>query len=548
MYYAPSVRTRLISVGVIVMMLLLAAPPFAARQQPAAGLDSLFTAFWRAPDPQAAGEAARQVLAVTQEFSSLYARLKAGRPYTFGRVDDLTTPATSFAPAATMSKARRDGSGLWHPYLVMVPAGYDPTKRYPVRFFLQGDTSQPASSAESGAGWPNYDVFARDDAIVVFPGAWNGFAWWSGIQADHMAAVLDDLKRTYNVDENRVFLLGSSDGGTAIYYHALVNATPWAGFLPFNADPSVLAEPQAGVDAQLHAANIALRPFFVVHGGRDQIFPAAAVLPWLRLFENAGGRIDVDVKREYGHETAWWNEEVAALDRFIGDHPRDPLPDRIVWETAQSGRFNRASWVIVDEVGGAGAEAATVGPNEVVPGPAGIGVGIWREDPAGIRVAMIQPASPAALAGLHDGDVITRIKESRIATFDAIETALAAGAGTDVPLSVVRNGTRAELLLSVPPAVQPALLQAFPHPRRPGRVEVERRDNTVELRTRGVQRVTLLLSPDRFDFSRPIKVIANGTVALDGMLAPSGAVLMKWAARDNDRTMLFAQELTLRLQ
>jgi hypothetical protein len=78
-------------------------------------------------------------------------------------------------------------------------------------------------------------------------------------------------------------------------------------------------------------------------------------------------------------------------------------------------------------------------------------------------------------------------------------------------------------------------------------VEVERTGNAIDLKTRGVRRLTLLLSPDRFDFSRPITVVANGTTAFEGMLTPSAGVLMKWAARDNDRTMLFAQELEIRL-
>jgi predicted peptidase len=211
-------------------------------------------------------------------------------------VDDLTSPATLFAPAATLSRARRNIHGLWHPYLVIVPPGYDPTRRYPVRVYLQGDTTQPASSAESGGGWPNYDALARPDAIVVFPGAWNGFPWWDASQVEQIAAVLDETRRTYNVDENRVFLLGSSDGGSGVFYHAMVAATPFAGFLPFNADPSVLADSGAGVDAQLHAANVAGRPFYVVHGARDQIFPVASMAAWLGLFEAADAQVTFNVK------------------------------------------------------------------------------------------------------------------------------------------------------------------------------------------------------------------------------------------------------------
>ena len=76
-----------------------------------------------------------------------------------------------------------------------------------------------------------------------------------------------------------------------------------------------------------------------------------------------------------------------------------------------------------------------------------------------------------------------------------------------------------------------------------GRVDAHRRGNTVELRTRGVAELTLLLSPDVFDLAQPIQVIANGRTVVDAVEQPSLGTLMKWAARDNDRTMLFGAEL-----
>ena len=533
-------------VGVLVAALLVAPPRVAG--QGSIALDAAFSAFWRASDPMSAAAAARQVLASGTDFATILQRLKAGRPYAFGRVDDLTTAPTFFAPAATISRARRDIRGLWHPYLVMVPPSYNPSKRYPVRLYLQGDTTRPASSAESGAGWPDYSALAREDAIVVFPGAWNGFAWWDASQVEQMAAVLDELKRSYNVDENRVYLLGSSDGGTGIYYHAMVAPTLWAGYLPFNGDPSVLADPQAAVDTQLYAANLAGQALYVVHGGRDQIFPAAGVAAWLGLFESAGARLDFQIKKDYGHETRWWSDEEPSMDRFMADHSRNPLPDKVIWETAQADRSNRAWWVVIDELGAAADQTAEIGPNAVMSTAPGIGVGIWRDVTGrGVQVGLIQPESPAAVAGLQEGDLIEQVGSTPAPAFAALEAALHAAAGSSLSLTVSRDGQRRTLSMAIPPNPAGVPVEAFPHPRPSGRVEVDRKGNSIDLKTRGVRRVTLLLSPERFDFSRPISVVANGTTAFEGMLTPSAGVLMKWAVRDNDRTMLFAQELEIRL-
>ena len=75
-----------------------------------------------------------------------------------------------------------------------------------------------------------------------------------------------------------------------------------------------------------------------------------------------------------------------------------------------------------------------------------------------------------------------------------------------------------------------------------------RHDNVIEIVARGVSEVTLLLSPDQFDFAQPVTVLVNGRVGFQGRVAKSVAELMKWAARDNDRTMLFGAALGLTVQ
>jgi hypothetical protein len=78
-----------------------------------------------------------------------------------------------------------------------------------------------------------------------------------------------------------------------------------------------------------------------------------------------------------------------------------------------------------------------------------------------------------------------------------------------------------------------------------GRVDVVRRGNVFDARTRGVQRFTLLLSPDVTDFSKPVVVNVNGRPAFEGRIKKDVATLVKWAARDNDRTMLYGAELAV---
>ncbi len=81
--------------------------------------------------------------------------------------------------------------------------------------------------------------------------------------------------------------------------------------------------------------------------------------------------------------------------------------------------------------------------------------------------------------------------------------------------------------------------------KRSGRVDVVRDGNAFEVKSRGVQQVTLLLSPDVIDFAKPVHVTVNGRSVHDGPVKTDAATLLAWAARDNDRTMLYGAALTL---
>jgi predicted esterase len=85
----------------------------------------------------------------------------------------------------------------------------------------------------------------------------------------------------------------------------------------------------------------------------------------------------------------------------------------------------------------------------------------------------------------------------------------------------------------------------FLHTKRSGRVDVRKKGNTFDAIVRDVAKFTLLLSPDAIDFTKPIVVTVNGKQAHNGTVRKDLSALMKWAARDNDRTALYGAELTI---
>jgi hypothetical protein len=349
-------------------------------------------------------------------------------------------------------------------YSVDVPEQYDARRSYPVRVQLHGGVLARTDGTVRGTG--SIGALAGAEQFYILPASWNEAPWWNSVQLANLRAILDTVKRTYNIDENRVTLAGVSDGGTATWYFAMRDTTPYASFASLNGALVVLQVPGMGLDGGLFPQNLANKPFFVVNGGRDRLYPTSLVDPYIDHVIKNGVEVLYHPRPDGEHNTSWWPEEKDAFETFVRERPRRPFPDRLSWATdLGGGETNRAHWLVIDKL---------------------------RDEPD-FRVLLPD-------ANFFDSGV------------------------PDFPL-----------------------LPLFPVWHAAGRVDLVREGNTVLATTRGVAELTLLLSPDVFDFSKPVKVVADSQTVFDGPIQRSLATLMKWAANDNDRTMLFGAELRVTL-
>ena len=85
----------------------------------------------------------------------------------------------------------------------------------------------------------------------------------------------------------------------------------------------------------------------------------------------------------------------------------------------------------------------------------------------------------------------------------------------------------------------------FQHRTRSGRVDIRRNGNTFDAMVRDVASFTLLLSPDAIDFGKAVVVTVNGKQVYSGAVRKDVGAMLRWAARDNDRTSIYGAELRI---
>ncbi len=407
-------------------------------------VDNAFRKFWAAKTTAEAEALAPEILKTRVSFDDAWKRLKAGRSY------------SNQETGAIITSYRLQNVAYY--YAVNIPANYDPGERYQVRFQLHGGvgrsaTNQPRNNGEIGA------LAGKPEQIYVVPYSWVDAPWWGDDQTENVKTIVDRLKRKYNVDENRVVVSGVSDGGSGSFYIAMRETTPFASFLPLNGFVMVLAHPSIDL-GQLFPNNLLNKPLFIINGGQDQLYPTSRVEPYVKYLAASGVDIEYHPQPDAGHNTRWWPEMKDVFEKFVTEHPREPHPQRLSWETGDL-EHGRAHWVVIEKL------------------------------------------------GIQEGDA------------------------DDLPdMNVIERGTNT------------LFMRAWQV--NPGRIDISRNGNVIEARTRGVAQFTLLLSPDVFDFDKPLKVVKNGRVAFEGRIGRRVETLLKWAARDNDRTMLYGAEITIR--
>src|SRR5499427_10782362 len=184
-------------------------------QAPAtSAVDTAFQKFWDAHSP---GDASRLIDGVIKSgvsYDEALRRLKQGRSYAAQK-------------SGVVMTTNRTQDKVEHYYAVNVPAGYDPAKKYQVRFQLHGGvmgrpTNQPRNDGNIG------NLAGPAEQFYVLPYGWTDAPWWSDDQVLNLTTIVDSLKRTYNIDENHVVISGVSDGATGAYYIGMRETTPFA--------------------------------------------------------------------------------------------------------------------------------------------------------------------------------------------------------------------------------------------------------------------------------------------------------------------------------
>jgi predicted peptidase len=196
-------------------------------------------------------------------------------------------------------------SGLKQRYTLSLPRSLSPSESYPLVVALHyGGKVTPFYSKDFVESF--VEPALQDlEAIIVAPDC-PAMGWTNAVSETAVLELILLLMEEYNIDSDRIVLLGYSMGGLGTWYLAARHPDLFSAAIPISAPADVSATP------------IILRvPLFIIHGEKDELFPPVDVKLLYHKQKNNGAEIDMIIVAGVSHYQ---------MARFV-----NPLKSTIPW-------------------------------------------------------------------------------------------------------------------------------------------------------------------------------------------------------------------------
>ncbi|MEA3409539.1 MAG: hypothetical protein U9Q95_04250, partial [Candidatus Eisenbacteria bacterium] len=391
------------------------------------------------------------------------------------------------------------------PWVLQIPPDYDPSVPAPLLVVLHGGVGSAevyddplgyVAESEEGAlalerGW-----------ISVFPFGQAGATWWDEVGMTNIRTLIRTVKRELNVDDDRVWMSGFSDGASAGFAHAMLTPSDYAAFVALNGHMGVAS---LDGDHSTYAPNMSATPIFATTTFDDGLYPSHKMRPTIEMAREAGADI---YYREFPgrHDFDDVEAELPAIARFLERHPRDPFPSRVAWQTG-SADFGECRWFAIDRIT----------TDEPAPWHEDHNIGLTDDrvtigfqpdydfEGTGIRVGVLSDGDyPARNIGLQAGDIIVKADAARMDSLpDLNEWKDTVERGDAFEMTVLRDGGKVVLRGELP---EPAGYFIFKRDVPSAAVRAGVSANRIEVETSRVGAFRVLVHPDMIALKQPLVI------------------------------------------
>jgi hypothetical protein len=435
--------------------------------------------------------------------------------------------------------------GVKRPFYWFVPKNYNPAKKTPLLVCIHGGVMRPEiTDKPEDLVYPAFMDLANETGyIMLFPAGEAKAAWWDSVGAANVLAQIRATKRKFNIDDNRVFMSGFSDGGSGSFFFAMCYPTDFAAFMPLNGHSGV-GSIDGGI--QMYYVNLFNRPLSVVNTDLDQLYPDKEIRPMMALAQRAGANLLYRIYTGIGHDFAYAPKELPLMVEFMETHPRSVSPPEIKWETAYP-ELGRCMWLAIESIR-AGFPAQWYQDQNMELVNDRVMFGFVADDKykgLGVRIGKIVGDSTfCALVGVQEGDVIIELgKKPIIDMKDIAAYKTKKKCGDSAEMTVLRDGKTLNFSGRFPgPTRYPLFKRGSPS----ARAEASFLANRFTVRGSQLGAFSIYIDPAMVQLDQNLIVVVDGKEVFNKKVNADPKFILDNFLENRDRELLYVNRIAIK--
>jgi predicted esterase len=247
------------------------------------------------------------------------------------------------------------------PLRIYIPSSYKNTEKSGCILIPHGATGQGVfagiDSLEIMDPAVIFATLKKQNCILVrpisdrdkhFDWAANKFGGRTGIAPNPtykvLVNILISLKKILNIDDNKVFAFGHSDGSDGAISMAVYAPNQFAGVVAYNSMLNVIF----GKD--FYIRNIQNRPVYIVHSDLDDLRPIQQARVIINELTKIDSRLLYKEYMGYQHEDKHIDKDVPYATAFLNTESRNPYQNNVYWESNSHSPYNSCDWLKITSV------------------------------------------------------------------------------------------------------------------------------------------------------------------------------------------------------
>lgn len=245
------------------------------------------------------------------------------------------------------------------PFRIFVPANYNYKNKSACILLLHGAVGRMSfADIDSLAKFNDdilFNIISKQGYIIIRPVADERnkkFSWvvntFGRETANPVYKTLTEMvasvKKMLNIDDNKVFAVGHSDGSDGSVGLGVYTPDQFAGIVAYN---SMLTNTFA---SDFYIRNIVNTPLYLVHSELDDLRPIQETRLIVEGLKKMDRQIVYKEYAGYQHYDKHLNKELPLIPRFVDSVSRKPFKDSVYWELNKATIYNTCNWVKVTGV------------------------------------------------------------------------------------------------------------------------------------------------------------------------------------------------------